>query len=136
MKEIELEAKIENLAAATDFVCRQLEELNCPPTIQMQIELAVDEIFTNVSMYAYTPGTGNVKISVDTDTPGLVRIIFCDSGVPYDPLQKDDPDVTLSAAERQIGGLGIYLVKKSMDRLEYQFKHGHNILTLTKRFRS
>jgi len=100
---------------------------------QMQIELAVDEIFTNICMYAYAPKTGNAVISVDTDTPGIVTLKFSDTGIPYNPLEKEDPDTTLSASERKIGGLGIYLVKKSMDGMSYEYKDGHNILTLVKR---
>ncbi|MBR4455397.1 MAG: ATP-binding protein [Solobacterium sp.] len=135
MKEKVLEAKIDNLAAAVDFVSDELEDVNCPPAVQMQIELAVDEIFTNVSMYAYAPGTGKVTIGVDIDDGKTVRIIFVDQGIPYNPLKKDDPDVTLSAAERQIGGLGIYLVKKSMDKMEYRYDDSKNILILTKTIR-
>jgi anti-sigma regulatory factor (Ser/Thr protein kinase) len=131
--EIELEATISNLAAATEFVTKQLESVECSMGTQMQIELAVDEIFTNICMYAYAPKTGNAVISVDTDTPGIVTLKFSDTGIPYNPLEKEDPDTTLSASERKIGGLGIYLVKKSMDGMSYEYKDGHNILTLVKR---
>ena len=133
MVEIELEATINNLAAATEFVTKQLEGVECSMGTQMQIELAVDEIFTNICMYAYAPKTGNAVISVDTDTPGIVTLKFSDTGIPYNPLEKEDPDTTLSASERKIGGLGIYLVKKSMDGMSYEYKDGHNILTLVKR---
>lgn len=133
MVEIELEASINNLAKATEFVTEQLEGIMCNMGTQMQIELAVDEIFTNICMYAYEPGTGNATIQVDVDTPGVVKLTFIDSGIPYNPLAKEDPDTTLSASERKIGGLGIYLVKKSMDDMLYEYKDGHNILTLIKR---
>ena len=133
MAEIELEAVVENLASATEFVTNQLEGIRCSMGTQMQIELAVDEIFTNICMYAYAPDTGKAVISVDTDTPGIVKLTFTDSGIPYNPLEKEDPDTTLSASGRKIGGLGIYLVKKSMDEMFYEYKNGHNILTLIKR---
>ena len=133
MAEIELEAVVENLASATEFVTNQLEGIRCSMGTQMQIELAVDEIFTNICMYAYAPGTGNAVIRVDTDTPGVVTLTFSDTGIPYNPLEKEDPDTTLSASERKIGGLGIYLVKKSMDGMSYEYKDGHNILTLVKK---
>ena len=84
-------------------------------------------------MYAYAPDTGTAKVCVDTDTPGIFKLIFIDRGIPYNPLEKEDPDTTLSADQRKIGGLGIYLVKKSMDEMFYERKDGQNILTLVKR---
>ena len=134
MKEFTIEAKVNNLGQVTSFVSEQLEQMDCPPAVQMQIELAVDEIFTNISMYAYAPGTGNVTVKVDSDKPKMITLIFIDKGVPYDPLKKEDPDTTLPASERQIGGLGIFLVKKTMDDMAYEYRDGQNILTLIKHF--
>lgn len=133
MKELEIEARTENLPQVLAFVDEQLETADCPMKIQMQIDIAVEEIFVNIAHYAYNPevGTAMVRVEILSDPPS-VDITFIDGGVPYDPLAKADPDVTLSAEERQIGGLGIFMVKKSMDDVKYTYLDGHNILTLKK----
>ena len=133
MKELELEAKIENLSEVLAFVDEELEGADCSMKIQMQIDIAVEEIFVNIANYAYSPkiGTATVRVEVMGDPPA-VDITFIDGGVPYDPLAKADPDVTLSAEERQIGGLGIFMVKKSVDDVKYEYLDGHNVLTLKK----
>jgi anti-sigma regulatory factor (Ser/Thr protein kinase) len=133
LKQLTLPATIENIPTVVDFVNQQLELFDCPMNIQVKIELAVDEIFCNIASYAYAPGTGDVTVQVETETnPNAVIITFIDRGIPYDPLAKEDPDVTLSAQERKIGGLGIYLVKKSMDKVIYEYVDGQNILHLKK----
>lgn len=135
MKELTTEATIENIEKVTDFVNEQLEVLNCPMKAQMQIDIAIDELFGNIARYAYSLDTGEVTVRVEvTDSPLSVIITFIDNGVPYDPLAKEDPDTTLSAEERQIGGLGIYMVKKSMDEITYNYRNGQNILTIKKQF--
>ncbi|MBQ8133757.1 MAG: ATP-binding protein [Clostridia bacterium] len=133
MKEFKTKAIAENLPAVVDFVDKQLETAECPLKIQMQIEIAVEEIFVNIANYAYTPGMGEATVRAELypDLPA-VSITFIDQGVPYDPLAKADPDITLSAEDRQIGGLGIFMVKKSMDDVRYEYLEGHNILTLKK----
>ena len=135
MREITLEASIENIEAATEVVNSLLEEDGCPGKAMMQIDVAVDELFGNIAHYAYGTGTGPVTVRVETlaEPPGA-RITFIDQGVPYDPLAKEDPDVTLSAKERKIGGLGIFLVKKSMDDVAYEYKDGQNILRIRKNY--
>ncbi len=101
--------------------------------IQMQIDVAVEEIFVNIANYAYGTGEGPATVRINVDNQNkIVDITFIDNGVPYDPLAKEDPDITLSAQERQIGGLGIFMVKKSMDDVTYEYRDGHNILTLKK----
>ena len=136
MKEITLEARIENVSKAIEMVDAELEKLECPMKAQMQMELAVDEIFTNIASYAYAPGTGEASVRFDFDPEeGTVTVTFTDSGVPYDPLKKEDPDVSLPAEERSIGGLGIFLVKKTMDDMWYEFRNGQNVLTLKKKIR-
>lgn len=101
--------------------------------IQMQIDIAVEEIFVNIARCAYAPEVGNAIIRIETlADPPSVDITFIDSGIPYDPLAKADPDITLSAEERQIGGLGIFMVKRSMDDVRYEYLDGHNVLTLKK----
>ncbi len=133
MKELTVDATIENVAAVTAFVDEQLEQLDCPMKTQIQVDIAIDELFGNIANYAYNLeiGVATVRIEV-TEDPLAVVITFIDNGVPYDPLAKADPDVTLSAEKRQIGGLGIYIVKKSMDNISYEYKDGMNILTIKK----
>ena len=134
MKELTVEAKTTNIEAVTDFVNEQLEALDCPMKAQMQIDIAIDELFGNIAHYAYNPEIGKATVRVEvTEDPLAVVITFIDNGVPYDPLAKADPDTTLSAEEREIGGLGIYMVKKSMDDITYEYKDGQNILTIKKK---
>ncbi len=133
MNELTLEAKVENLEEVLGFVDRFLEKMKCPPKVQMQIDVAVEELFVNIASYAYTPNVGMATIRVDTaQDPAQVAVTFIDRGIPYDPLAKADPDITLPAEQRQIGGLGIYMVKKSMDKVEYEYRDGQNILTIRK----
>lgn len=133
MKELTTEATIENIEKVTDFVNEQLEAVDCPMKAQMQIDIAIDELFGNIANYAYHPEVGSATVRVEvTKSPLAVIITFIDNGVPYDPLAKDDPDTTLSADERQIGGLGIFMVKKSMDQISYKYKDGQNILRIKK----
>ena len=92
-----------------------------------------EEIFINIASYAYVPDKGNVTVRVEVqDEPLMITIQFVDHGIPYDPLAKEDPDVTMSAEERQIGGLGIYMAKQSMDDISYRYEDGKNILTMKK----
>ena len=133
MKKLTVEANIDNLDQVTDFITRELEDADCSVKVQMQIELAVEEIFVNIAHYAYDPGTGNADVFVGMTDDGSVCIRFIDSGVPYDPLAKPDPDVTLSANERAVGGLGIFMTKKVMDNISYEYRDGQNILTMEKK---
>jgi len=100
---------------------------------QMQIDIAIDELFSNIAYYAYNPDVGPATVRVEVvEDPMAVVITFIDNGVPYDPLAREDPDTTLSAEERDLGGLGIYMVKKSMDEVTYEYKDGQNILKIKK----
>ena len=136
MKELTVEAKTTNIEAVTDFVNEQLEALDCPMKAQMQIDIAIDELFGNIAHYAYNPEVGDATVRVEViEDPLAVVITFIDNGVPYDPLAKADPDITLSAEERGIGGLGVYMVKKSMDDIIYEYKDGQNILKIKKNLR-
>lgn len=133
MKELTIAATTENIGVVTDFVNEQLESFDCPIKAQMQIDIAIDELFGNIAHYAYNPEVGDATVRVEVkDDPLAVVITFIDKGVPYDPLKKSDPDTSLSAEEREIGGLGIYMVKKSMDEISYEYKDGQNILTILK----
>ena len=133
MNELTIEATLENIAAVTDFVNAQLEAYDCPMKVQMQIDVAIDELFGNIAHYAYQPevGTATVRVEVEESPPAVV-VTFIDHGVPYNPLENPDPDVTLSAEERKAGGLGIFLVKKTMDHMEYEYRDGQNILRVRK----
>lgn len=133
MKTITVEAKIENIDVVTDFVNTFLEENSCPMKIQMQIDVVIDEIFGNIAYYAYGSGSGNasVQVGIEEATRKIV-LIFSDQGIPYNPLENKDPDITLNLEEREIGGLGIYMVKKMMDELSYEYADGQNILRMKK----
>ena len=133
MKELTIAAVVENVPTVTDFVTEQLEVLNCSRKAQAQIAIAIDELFSNIARYAYNPEVGAATVRVEVvKEPLSVTVTFIDGGRPYDPLAKEDPDVTLSAEERGIGGLGIYMVKKSMDGIAYEYTNGQNILKITK----
>ena len=133
MKELTIPATVENIEKVTEFVNGQLEEINCPIKAKMQIDIAIDELFGNIAHYAYKPETGPATVRVEvTEAPISVIVTFIDHGIPYAPLKKDDPDVTLSAEERAIGGLGIFMVKKTMDEITYEYKDGQNILSIRK----
>ena len=134
MKELTIEAVPENVDAVIDFINEQLDEYGCGMKEKMAIDVAADELFTNIASYAYNPDKGNATVRVEVfEDPLAVEITFIDNGVPYDPLAKADPDTTLSVEERQIGGLGIFIVKKSMDAVNYEYKEGRNILTIRKK---
>lgn len=133
MKEITLDATIENIWVLTDFVDELLDETDCPMKTKMQIDIAIDELFGNIAHYAYKDGVGKATVRVEIlENPKAVSITFIDSGVPYNPLEKPDPDVTLSAADRKIGGLGIFIVKKNMDDVQYNYCNGQNTLRIIK----
>ena len=101
---------------------------------QMQIGVAVEEIFINIASYAYAPDKGKAKVRVEVPgDPVTVSVTFVDHGIPYDPVAKEDPDVSLPAADRDVGGLGIFMTKKIMDDVAYEYKDGQNILTLKKK---
>ena len=100
MKELTISATVENIETVTDFVNEQLEALDCPMKAQMQIDIAIDELFGNIAHYAYNPETGSATVRVE---------------------------------ERDIGGLGIYIVKKSMDEISYEYKDGKNVLSIKKK---
>ena len=134
MNELTVAATVENIETVTDFVNGHLEALKCPMKAQMQISIAIDELFGNIAHYAYHPEVGEATVRVEViQDPLSVVITFIDNGVPYDPLAAADPDITLSAEERSIGGLGIYMVKKSMDEIVYRYENGKNILSIRKK---
>ena len=131
-----MEAIRENIPRITEFVDAELEQLDCSVKAQMAIDIALDEVLANITNYAYTPGTGKVEVSVGYDAQERTAVIaFRDSGIPFDPLQREEPDTTLSAEDREIGGLGIFLVRKLMDDVQYRRENDTNILTLRKKIK-
>ncbi|MCL2694574.1 MAG: ATP-binding protein [Oscillospiraceae bacterium] len=129
MHELLIEAKTENMDAVLDFINEHIE--HCSMKIQNQIGIVIDEVFANISAYAYNPSVGEVTVRIKADDRGIT-IEFEDKGVPYNPLLNEDPDITLDAEEREIGGLGIFMVKNIMDSVEYKRDGSKNILTIKK----
>ena len=126
-------AKTEALPDILGFVEEPLEGYGCPMKIQMAVCVAIEEVFVNVAHYAYGNGEGNMSLRIGFDEENrTITFRMTDKGVPFDPLQKPDPDITLSAEEREIGGLGIFIAKKTMDSLRYSYENGENILTMIK----
>ena len=130
---LKVAADIDKLPEVSAFVEVLLEQNDCPMKAQMQINVALEELFVNIAHYAYPDGEGEAELLADV-TPEYAEITLIDSGIPYDPLAKPDPDVTLSAEDRAIGGLGIFMTKKLMDDVAYEYKDGKNILKITKRY--
>ncbi len=131
MKELTLMAVNENLDTVIDFVNEQLEAEGCSMMAQLQLDIAVEELFINIASYAYRPADGPVTIQIDF-VGDTASVVFIDGGRPYNPWDREDPDTTLSAEERDVGGLGVYIVKQSMNNVGYEYKEGKNILTIEK----
>ncbi len=134
MRELVIEADRSNMPQVQAFIDEQLEEIDCPLMTQTVINIAVEELFVNIASYAYDSGIGMAVVQVTVhEDPLSVEITFIDNGRQYDPLAKADPDTTISSAkQRKKGGLGIFMVKKSMDNVNYEYKDGKNILTIKK----
>jgi len=130
IKQMELEAKPENLNEALNFINNELRLAGFKPDNTNEIDIAVEEIFMNIANYAYKPESGSACIYIDTFEK--ISIIFEDSGRPYNPLEQAPPDLEIPPAKRDIGGLGVFLVKKIMDNVEYERRDGKNILKITK----
>lgn len=133
-KVLKVEAKVDRLHEVQDFVNAELEANDCPMGTQMLIEVCLEELFVNIASYAYPEGEGTAEVRVAVDD-GTASITLIDEGIPFDPLAKPDPDVTASAEERQIGGLGIYMVKNKMDDMVYKREDGKNVLTICKKLK-
>ena len=137
MAELEVAAIQDNLKDVFEFVNSELKERTDNKTLMRQIKLCVEEIFLNISSYAYHPGTGNAKIILRLEgdpVPIRVSITFIDKGRPFNPLSEGNPDTESDLDERQVGGLGIFLVKNSADDIYYEFKNDQNMLTFVKEF--
>ena len=127
-------AKTDVFPDVYEFVEQTLEGYGCPMKVQMSACVAIEEIFVNIAHYAYGDDDGDVNLSISFDE-NCREITFrmADKGVPFDPLKKEDPDITLSVDERDIGGLGIFMTKKIMDTVFYAYENGENILTMIKK---
>lgn len=133
MKTLTVPADRDQLDTVQGFVDEALAQVPCAPEVQLQLQIAVEELFVNIASYAYAPSSGEAVIGCHVEQePPSITIQFRDWGKPFDPLAKEDADITLSAEERGIGGLGIYMVKNSMDAVNYTYENGQNILTIRK----
>ena len=127
-------AKTESLSDVISFVESTLESFECPMKIQTAICVAIEEVFVNVAHYAYPECEGDMTLCISFDNQTRdITFRMTDNGIPFDPLKKPDPDISLSAEDREIGGLGIFIAKKTMDTLTYAYENGENILTMIKR---
>ena len=133
MDSITVAAKTEALDSVVDFVEEKLTSCECPMRTLLQLRLAIEEVFVNIASYAYAPGEGEAEIScVVLEDPRRVMIRFADSGTPFDPLAREDADTSEEALMSREGGLGILLVKNSMDDVQYAYADGKNVLTIVK----
>lgn len=127
-------AKTEALSDVLGFVEQMLDSFECPIKIQVALCVAIEEVFVNVAYYAYGEGEGNMSLGIGFDEESrAITFRMTDKGIPFDPLKKPDPDISLSADEREIGGLGIFITKKTMDSLTYTYENNENILTMIKK---
>ena len=135
MDQITVNATVDQVKNVTLFVNEHLEMLGCSERIRIQVDVAIDEIFSNIAHYAYHPDTGPATVQVRVEEePLCVIITFIDHGVPYDPLAEERPDTTkLPKMDRPVGGLGLFVVKKIMDDISYDYRDGRNILTIRKK---
>ena len=134
MKELTVIARVDQLDYVLQFINLELNEYGCPKKERMQIAIAVEEIYVNIAQYAYAPKVGTVIIRFWTEyEPMRFTIQFVDGGKPYNPLTKPDPDISLDAEKRGIGGLGVFIVKKNMDDVRYEYMNGKNVFTISKK---
>ena len=135
MIKLTVDATIDSLDIILEKLEEMLDEREISPKSMMQMHVAIEELFVNIAHYAYPEDApGKADIDMDIDSDNVVTMVFRDSGQPYNPLAKEDPDVTLSAEERDIGGLGIFMAKKSLDSMEYEYVNNQNVLTIKKKF--
>ena len=129
-----MQASLESIPEITGWVDQLLTKAGCTVKARRQIDVALDEILSNIARYAYPEKEGSMTVEIDMDEEtGMLSLTFRDEGVPFDPLAKEEPDVTLGVRERAVGGLGIFLVKKMMDEVIYRREGKQNILSLHKK---
>ncbi len=128
-----VDSPIENFAVVKDWMQNIFDEIGCVGKTTKQLFIAVDEIFTNISLYAYeNVGKVNFKAIFNADDKSL-KISIIDNGDKYNPLERPDPDIAQRIKDKTVGGLGIFLVKKMVDSIEYSRSDNKNILVLTKK---
>jgi sigma-B regulation protein RsbU (phosphoserine phosphatase) len=133
MDSMTVKATTDELDAVTDFVEEKLVPYECPMRTMLQLRLAIEEIFVNIASYAYSPEIGEAEVRCEIlNDPLRVVIQFLDSGQPFDPLAREDADTSEEALMSREGGLGILLVKNTMDDVQYTYENGKNILTIQK----
>ena len=133
MAEITVAADLDSLNNVLAFVDGEMERAGCSMKLMTQVDMAVEEIFVNIARYAYHPEAGEASVRCEAGgDPFQIVVGFADRGRPFNPLDREDPDVTLDAEARQLGGLGILMAKKLMDEIQYEYRDGKNILTLRK----
>jgi anti-sigma regulatory factor (Ser/Thr protein kinase) len=134
-KQLQVRADVDNFPEVSEFVEQCLEECGCTARAKFQLLVAVEEIFVNIAQYGYPDGPEEVLVDfhLEEGSSPLACVCFSDRGIPFDPFSRPDPDVTLSAEERGIGGLGIYMVKQSMDTVSYEYRDGKNVVTIKRR---
>ena len=131
MAEITVAADLDSLNDVLAFVDGEMERAGCSMKLMTQVDMAVEEIFVNIARYAYHPEAGEASVRCEAGgDPFQIVVGFADRGRPFNPLDREDPDVTLDAEARQLGGLGILMAKKLMDEIQYEYRDGKNILTL------
>ena len=134
MRELRVDASLENMEKVQKFIQDELMDYELSLKTENEINIAIEEIFVNIASYAYTDGDGNATLAFGFDeNERLMTLVIKDSGVPFNPLERAEPDISLSADEREIGGLGIFITKKTMDTVSYAYENGNNILTMTKK---
>lgn len=136
MNEITIDADIKNLNEITSFLNNIIDNYDCSMEVKFQLELAIEEIYVNIAYYAYPNAIGSTTIRYDIvnedDKPPLLVLDILDQGEEYNPLEEKNPDISLDAMAREIGGLGIFIVKESMDFVDYHYENGNNIFTIKK----
>lgn len=131
MQELTLQASDDTLYRVLDAVEDYLNQNGCKEEIMTEVLISVEEIYVNIAHYAYGGEAGEVVVQMGmAEESERFRIVFRDRGMPYNPLEKEDPDISLSAEEREIGGLGIYMVKQYMDSVRYRYEDGWNVLIM------
>lgn len=135
MANLTIEASRTNLDKVLEFIDKELAKFECTGELKNKIDIAIEEVFVNISSYAYDEqGKVDIDCNVNQDT-FMIEIEFKDMGRPYNPLKRADPDITKPIDEREIGGLGIFMTKKFMDEVEYKYEDNKNILIIRKKIR-
>lgn len=133
MKKLQVAQVIENLHKITEFVSADLKDRGCSPTVIRKISVVIDEVFGNIVFHGDRRGDGTVTVLEEfEENPPAIALTFIDQNAPFDPLGKADPNTRLPAGKRRIGGLGIFMVKRTVDQIDYEYKDGSNILKIKK----